>query len=69
MKVTELSQGQLSELKMNYYYGEDEDDGHEAEYACPDDVPNEVIFKHYADIDFVNDDFGCSQGDDDGEED
>ncbi|NOV58675.1 hypothetical protein [Clostridium beijerinckii] len=54
---------------MNYYYGEDEDDGHEAEYACPDDVPNEVIFKHYADIDFVNDDFGCSQGDDDGEED
>lgn len=56
MKVTELSEDQLEELRRNYFYDEEI----EHKYDCIDDVPNEVLFKHYADIDFVNDDFGCT---------
>jgi hypothetical protein len=69
MKVTELSQDQLDALKFDYYYGKDEGDGHEDEYDSPYDVPNEVIHKHFEDIHFVPDDFGCSEGEDDGEDD
>lgn len=69
MKVTELSQDQLDELKANYFYGDDDEENESVqEYDCPEDVPDEVIFKHYANIDFVSDDFGISQGEDDDEE-
>ena len=69
MKVTELNRDQLETLKFNYFYGEDEDEGHVDEYDSHYAVPDEVIFKHYADIDFGSDDFGCSEGEDDGEDD
>lgn len=69
MKVTELNKDQLDTLRFNYFYGEDDDEGHTDEYDIFYDVPNEVIYEHYADIDFVADDFGCSEGEDDGEED
>lgn len=70
MKVTELNQDQLDALKYNYYYGDgDTEEGHEDEYDCLDDVPNEVIYKHYEDFEFEADDFGCSEDDGDGEDD
>ncbi|NMM65531.1 hypothetical protein HBE96_23420 [Clostridium sp. P21] len=65
MRVTELNQDQLAELKSNYYYGDGDEDDHVDEYDCPNDIPDAIIFKHYADIDFVPDDFGCSEGEDD----
>lgn len=62
MTVKELNQDQLSELKSNYYYGDgDTEEGHEDEYDSPDDVPNEVIYEHYADYEFDPDDFGCEE--------
>jgi hypothetical protein len=61
MTVRELSQDQLNELKQAYVcekvgcpsYGE---------LADSVDIPNEVIYAHYAGYDFVNDDFWCSCG-------
>jgi hypothetical protein len=62
VKVTELSQDQLEELRGTYYYDEENDEAVQ-EYDCPDDVPDEVLFEHYADIDFVMDDFWCTSED------
>lgn len=64
MNVKELSRDQLEELKQNYYYtfvtptyylGMNYPDGFWS-------IPDKVIFKYYAGISFVNDDFCCSMG-------
>ena len=73
MDVTELSREQLEELKNNYM-AELVNEGTFAEVMnCDynesswDDcanadklIPDEVIFEHYAGIEFVNDDFFCT---------
>lgn len=57
--VWDLGKDELNELRWTYYCqlvdtGEDEGiDG-------PDDIPDEVLFDHYADICFVEDDFCCN---------
>ena len=63
MDVTELNEEQLDELRWAYYYelvdsGEDEEIG----CNCPDDIEDEILFEHYAGINFVNDDFACTVG-------
>ena len=73
MDVTELTREQLVELKCNYMY-ELVNEGIFAEVMDVDyDEPaygdlneadelisDEFIFEHYADVDFVDDDFFCS---------
>jgi hypothetical protein len=49
--VQELNQDQLDNLKFNYLYEVDND------YQYYSDIPNEVIFEHYAHISFVDEDF------------
>ena len=57
--VRDLNQDELDELRYTYYWqlvetGEDEGiDG-------PEDIPNAVLFDHYAGISFVEDDFFCN---------
>lgn len=56
--VYDLSADELSELKSNYFW-ELEDQG-ENEFEWPDDIPDNVIYAHYDDINFVDDDFFCN---------
>lgn len=61
MTVYELTEEQMDELKNNLYWemvdtGEDE----EAGYMFYWDIPDELVFDHFSDIVFVEDDFFCS---------
>lgn len=56
MKVQELNQNELEELRSNYFY--DENINHF--YRNVQDVPNEVLFEHYGSISFVEEDFFCN---------
>lgn len=67
MTVYELSRGQFDELKSNYFWSEDtahipkyDHLGQPALFAG--DIPDDVICKYYAGIDFVNDDFSSTPG-------
>lgn len=57
--VRELNKDELDELRETYYWqlvdtGEDEGiDG-------PEDIPDDVLFDHYAGISFVEEDFFCN---------
>ena len=56
MKVQELNQNELEELRSNYFY--DENINHF--YRNVQDVPNKVLFEHYGGISFVEEDFFCN---------
>lgn len=63
MNVYELNRDQLDELKCAYFWNEDplpcfDHLGRPALFAL--DLADELIFEHYAGIDFVPDDFFCS---------
>ena len=70
MKVTDLNREQLVELKQNYLvqlsneglfaemFGVDYDGPSWGDLAAADDiVPDDVIFDHYRDSEFVEEDF------------
>ena len=70
MTVYELNQEQLDELKNNLYwnldgeqYGDitDEEKRLILEASHPNDIPNELVFKNYDGIHFVEDDFFCGK--------
>ena len=70
MTVRELNQEQLDELKNNLYwnldgeqYGDitDEEKQFILEALNPNDIPNELVFKNYDGINFVEDDFFCGK--------
>ena len=72
MTVRELNQEQLDELKNNLYwnldgeqYGDltDEERQFVFEALNPNDIPNELVFKNYDGIHFVEDDFFCGKED------
>jgi hypothetical protein len=54
MDVTELNQDQLEQLKYAYLYDVPNP------YECHLDIPDEVIFKHFKGISFVEEDFSMS---------
>jgi len=57
-KVTELNKSELDQLKWNYFY--DEDITPKYQYDYPHQISNEVIFAHYENISFVDEDFFCN---------
>lgn len=57
-KVTELNKSELDQLKWTYFYDEDID--HKYQYDYPHQISDEVIFAHYENISFVDDDFFCN---------
>lgn len=60
MNVRELNQNQLNELKVRYIFEHDPNPSWgDVEFAK--NVPNEVIFKEYDGIYFVEEDFFCSE--------
>lgn len=60
MDVHDLSPKELDELRDSYYYQLlDELD----EEEMPNEITNDMLFEHYADISFVPDDFWCNQSD------
>lgn len=73
MDVTELTRDQLIELKCKYMdmladegtfaevVGRDYDEPSYSDLAEADEIiPDEVIFRNYEGVSFVNDDFFCS---------
>lgn len=56
MTVHELTRPQLSELKQAYLCELFQNPSW-SDLADAEDVPDDVIFEHYSDIDFVPDDF------------
>lgn len=49
--IKELSRVQLDELREAYLWGTDND------YVFAHEIPDDVIFEHYGEICFVDDDF------------
>lgn len=65
MGVRELSRDQFEELKFDYYcelFDEKSEllDG----ITCSDEIPDEMVYKHFDGVQFVPDDFCCSCGQD-----
>lgn len=70
MTVRELNRKQLDELKNNLFWnltGTEYGDITDAEKefilnaSHPNDIPDELVFKNYDGIHFVEDDFFCSK--------
>ncbi len=61
MKVTELTRGELTELKTRYYSDLLDQRGETPSYgelsAIDELVTDEEVYQEYADVDFVKDDF------------
>lgn len=60
MQVRELSREQIEELKQTFYY--DNNGECQLYYVGGWEIPDDYIFEWYAGIDFVNDDFWCTAG-------
>lgn len=54
--VHELTQDELEQLKWDYFYDEEV----EHDFDFPYQIPNEIIFEHFAHISFVTEDFSCN---------
>lgn len=66
MTVYDLSQDQLDELKSAYFWSDDTQEtiycGDGLPVLFPGDIPDDVIYREYDGILFVNDDFSCTAG-------
>ena len=60
MTVEDLSRQQLNELKEAYFNEEDIDEVLSDSITVPEQIPDDVIFKHYEGVCFTDDDFFCS---------
>ena len=56
MEVKELNKEQLEELRFAMIFEDD------SKYDVEHQPTDEEVFEKFEDIDFVNDDFGCSFG-------
>ena len=60
MLVQDLSREQLDELKDSFFWQDETQDILEDAYTSPEQIPDDIIFEHYAGVCFVDDDFFCS---------
>ena len=61
--VYDLTKNQFEELKSTYFY-QLLDDGDVLNEICyPEQLPDDIIYNHYEGINFTDDDFYCSCGD------
>lgn len=59
--VTELNQDELNELKEDYLFRiKCDEEVSYSEIIMAHEIPNEVIFKEYEGISFVEEDFSCN---------
>lgn len=59
--VQNCTDDQLDELRAAYFWSDDTDLESLEEIYFPGDVPNWLLFQHYAGVLFTNDDFFCSR--------
>lgn len=57
MTVYELNREQLNQLKTAYFWGDETQDSIPDNIISPDQIPDDIIFHHYADIYFESEDF------------
>lgn len=64
MTVYELSRNQLDELKSALFWSDEPETAEilDDDIIAPEQIPDDVVFQHYAGISFVNDDFFCNGG-------
>lgn len=60
MGVHDLNSRQMEELKSVFFWGDETMSLVPEDVWNAEDIPDEVIFEHYAGIDFVDNDFFCS---------
>lgn len=60
LTVYDLSREQLEELKAAYFWDDDTQDILPDDIIYPEQIPDGIIFDHYAEICFSPDDFSCS---------
>ena len=59
MKVYDLTQDEIDELKTALFYERDADEIFEGlQYPC--EIPNDFVYQHYEDVTFAKDDFFCN---------
>lgn len=58
--VQDLSRDELTELKSNFFYQDETQDINEGTFNTPEEIPDEIIFEHYDDVCFVEEDFFCN---------
>ena len=64
MDVRDLTREQLQELKDSYFWQEETQDVLGDDIIFPEQIPDDVIFQHYKDVVFVDDDFICTMQED-----
>lgn len=63
MSVYELNRDEMSELKQMYLFETTAGPLSWSDIAAADEIPDDIIFDHYAGIMFVKDDFCCNMED------
>lgn len=58
--VFDLSRDELNELKEAFFFNDETQSIIENEFTSPLDIPENIIFNHYKEICFVDDDFYCN---------
>lgn len=58
--VQDLTRDELDELKTAFFWQDETQDILEGAYSQPCEIPDEIIFEHYEDMTFVDDDFFCN---------
>ena len=62
--VRDLTKEQLQELKEAYFWQEETQEILGDDITSPEEIPDDVIFHHYEDVVFVDDDFLCTAQED-----
>ena len=58
--IHDLTREQLEELKNNFFWQDETQDILEGAFTSPEQIPDEIIFEHYAGVCFSDDDFFCT---------
>lgn len=60
--VHDLTRDELNELKEAYFWQDETQDILEGAFTSPEQIPDSIIFEHYEDLCFVDEDFFCNIG-------
>lgn len=64
MTVHELNRDQLDQLKNALFWSDDPETAEilDDDIIVPEQIPDDIVFQHFAGISFVEDDFFCNEG-------
>lgn len=58
--VHDLTRDELNELKESYFWQDETQDILQGDFASPEEIPDDIIFEHYENVYFVDEDFFCN---------